>query len=73
MEEGLLIRKMAANSRVVRRDVALSPSSNTRPLAVQQLNFDKLLRRARPTYVSTALADYGDRGNKSEKNTFIAV
>ena len=73
MEEGLLIRKMAANSRVVRRVVALSPSTNTRPRAVQQLNLDKLLRHARPTYVNTALADYGDRGNKSEKNTFIAV
>ena len=25
------------------------------------------VRRARPTYVTTALADYSDRGNSSEK------
>ena len=67
MVEGLLIRKMAANSRIVRRVVELSPSTNTRPRAVLQLNLDKLLGRTRPTYVTTALADYGDRGNRSEK------
>ena len=67
MVKGLLIRKMAANSRVVRRVVALSPSTNTHPRAAQQLNLNKLLRRARPTYVTTTLADYSDRGNRSEE------
>ena len=52
----LPIHEVAANSRDARRDITLSPSTNIRPRAVQQLNFDNFLRLSRPTNVTPAMA-----------------